>query len=218
MNDDENIRKENRKDIGQNWTNDDQLNKRIIPFDQFWRTTISRPWNCNLNNVNGDHKEINSIRWTNWCRSVGINSHNNSNVNRVFLQNWNSHILRPIPLKNYNGIKIFASNNNIQTNIDLRITKQQKFNNFELRGEFAQELEDRIQADLEIKSILEVDQQDSRKHLSKSLPERPENPIINDNFFKKEVKGSSNSVNNISAKYEEQSSLSCNKLNCSKLN
>ena len=46
-----------------------------------------------------------------------------------------------------------------------------------------EELEDRIEADLEIESIFESVSQPRSVSLGKSLPERPGNPIINDKYF-----------------------------------
>jgi hypothetical protein len=54
-----------------------------------------------------------------------------------------------------------------------------------------EELEDRIEADLEIESIFESVSQPRSVSLGKSLPERPGNPIINDKYFLSA--GSSNS-------------------------
>jgi hypothetical protein len=52
---------------------------------------------------------------------------------------------------------------------------------------FAKELEERIQADLEIESIFSSVPQARSFSLGKSLPERPCNPIIKDKFFKEET-------------------------------
>lgn len=51
---------------------------------------------------------------------------------------------------------------------------------------FVRDLEDRIQADLEIETIFSSVPQGRSLSLGKSLPERPGNPIIKDKFFKDE--------------------------------
>ena len=52
--------------------------------------------------------------------------------------------------------------------------------------EFIKDLEERIQADLEIETIFSAVPQPRSFSLGKSLPERPCNPIIKDKFFKNE--------------------------------
>ena len=70
--------------------------------------------------------------------------------------------------------------------LNLRLTRQQRFSDNTIRDEFTQELEDRIEADLEIESIFESAPQARSLSLGKSLPERPGNPIINDKYFQNE--------------------------------
>jgi hypothetical protein len=74
-----------------------------------------------------------------------------------------------------------------------RLNRRQRFDDSDSRDNFTQELEDRIEADMEIESIFQSVSQQRSLSLGKSLPERPGNPIINDKYFLDES-------NNIQAK------------------
>jgi len=52
---------------------------------------------------------------------------------------------------------------------------------------FVRELEEKIEADLEVETIFASVQQPRSLSLGKSLPERPGNPIIKDKYFKEEA-------------------------------
>lgn len=141
-----------------------------------------------------------------------MNLHNNTIFSRAQMANSNSQIFRPKPLRFQCYVRNPDLNNDIQNNNDPRIIRQINTNNFDLRGEFTQEFEDRIQADLEIKSIFESAQHKDSLPVSKSLPERPENPIVNDNFFKNEDKVSLSTTDQLSANEDLQLSPRHSKL------
>ena len=80
--------------------------------------------------------------------------------------------------------------------INSRLNRQQWFNDNDENDNFTQELEDRIQADLEVERIFWDLPQHGNVSLGNSLPERPGNPIINDQLFVKEDRDNYDSKNN----------------------
>ena len=109
---------------------------------------------------------------------------NQPNSKKEFARSCNFQLRQPRPVKG-NNIERQGPSSACLNNCDIntRLNRQQRFNDTNIKDDFAQELEDRIEADLEIESIFESVAQVRSLSLGKSLPERPSNPIINDKIF-----------------------------------
>jgi hypothetical protein len=118
-----------------------------------------------------------------------------ANSLNVLKRSCNTLICQPKPVKVVNLGRNFAEDNYPKSwDINSRLNRQQRFNDNTQTDDFAQELEDRIEADLEVESIFESVSQPRSLSLGKSLPERPGNPIINDKYFLNEDPDSSSSA------------------------
>lgn len=96
-------------------------------------------------------------------------------------------ICHPKPIKPSKGVpKVFGEDGSGNCDINSRLNRQQRFIENDEGNDFTRELEDRIEADLEVENIFKDVPQARSLSLGKSLPERPGNPIINDKLFKKE--------------------------------
>lgn len=114
----------------------------------------------------------------------------------VFKRSCNTLICQPKPVKVVNlGKNCVEDNYPKSWDINSRLNRQQRFNDNTQTDDFAQELEDRIEADLEVESIFESVSQPRSLSLGKSLPERPGNPIINDKYFLNEDSDNSSTLN-----------------------
>lgn len=96
-------------------------------------------------------------------------------------------ICHPKPIKaTKGGQPPFGEDDLRNCDINSRLNRQQRFIDNDGRDDFTRELEDRIEADLEVENIFKDVPQARSLSLGKSLPERPGNPIVNDKLFKKE--------------------------------
>ena len=121
---------------------------------------------------------------------------NQSNSKNEFVRSCNSLLRQPRPVK-ANNIEGQDRNYACHTvwDINSRLNRQQWFNDSDQQDEFTRELEDRIEADLEVENIFDTVSQVRSLSLGKSLPDRPENPIINDKLFIKENTDGVSSMN-----------------------
>lgn len=111
-------------------------------------------------------------------------------------RNENRRICQPNPIKVQNCCRENLEDDYPKSwDISSRLNRQQQFNDNTDRDYFIQELEDRIDAELEVESLFESAPQPRSFSLGKSLPERPGNPIINDKYFVNEDHSQVNSVN-----------------------
>lgn len=95
-------------------------------------------------------------------------------------------ICHPKPIKvTKGGHPPFGEDDLGNCDINSRLNRQQRFIDSDAR-DFTRELEDRIEADLEVENIFKDVPQARSLSLGKSLPERPGNPIVKDKLFKKE--------------------------------
>ena len=155
-----------------------------------------RPWNGGPNGNIRHHNQMHNIRWTNGCGSGCAHHPPFQGPNRDGTRGCNTQIFQPKPMK-FNNVNRdnFETRNYNQGGENLWLVRHQRFHEFDIWDEFTQELEDRIEADLEIESILESVPQIRSLSQGKLLPERPGNPIINDKFFKNEDIDNSKSLN-----------------------
>lgn len=68
-------------------------------------------------------------------------------------------------------------------NAKSRLNREDRDDDHEQKENFVQELEDRVEADLEVENIFLNLSQEEVSQISMSLPERPTNPIVNDQVF-----------------------------------
>lgn len=111
------------------------------------------------------------------------------NFRRSFRNTRRKQICQPMPVKGRSLGKSAQGDSAPQgCNIKSRLNRKIKYNeNDDLQEEnFVQELEDRVEADLEIENIFLNLSHEGISTIAKSLPERPGNPIVNDQIFRQE--------------------------------
>ena len=137
---------------------------------------------------------------------LGLRDHNfrdssqrqsNPNFRKSYWTDNNFRICHPKPRKTVNLDENHSEKFDSQScDINSRLNRQQRYNDNDENDTFTQELEDRIQADLEVESIFWDLPQTGSSSLGTSLPERPGNPIINDQLFIQGEMGNYDSRNN----------------------
>lgn len=108
-----------------------------------------------------------------------------ANSQKAFSRSSNLGIWQPKPIKMENlGRQFYNGFGSKSCGSSSQLNWQQRSDDNAQTDDFTQELEDRIEADLEVESIFESAPQARSLSLGKSLPERPANPIIKDKYFK----------------------------------
>lgn len=134
------------------------------------------------NGTNANSSELSSTEGANF--RGGLQRQQQANSMNVLRRGCNVLLCQPKPIKatelERQGYK---STYTQSCDINSRLNRQLCFDNNSEKDDFAQELEDRIEADLEIESIFQDLPQARSLSMGKSLPERPSNPIINDKLF-----------------------------------
>ena len=114
----------------------------------------------------------------------GLQRQQQANSLNVLRRDCNVLMCQPKPIKATEiGRQGYKSIYTQSCDINSRLNRQLCFEENAEKDDFAQELEDRIEADLEVESIFQDLPQVRSLSMGKSLPERPSNPIINDKLF-----------------------------------
>lgn len=183
MNDEENVNK--RANLASSWQSAKRksaLSRNPQPTAVRWQAA-SNPSHVKSRNHEKCHESCDSLRWTN-DGEMADHQLQNGNLTGGSFKGPNKTLCQPKPMKRQDLLRDARENRLYnQANTTFRRTDCAEINEFDAWERFAQELEDRIEAELEIESIFGVHLQPRCLSLSKSLPERPSNPIVNDKYF-----------------------------------
>lgn len=173
----------------------DQTAKRnSLPDNKYTPVIMRWPRPTRVRNIKNDVVAKSSEPSTNGVDNTrdAVQRQSNQSCPDHSNQNSNVVICQPTPIKVEN-IDEQSSNYDYPKSWDInsRLNRQQRFNENIDKDSFTQELEDRIEADLEVETLFQVIQQTRSLSLGKTLPERPSNPIINDKYFLKGDTGNS---------------------------
>lgn len=158
---------------------------RNPPFASARWPVLGCPLNCAGNGYMRPQVQMYNIWWTSSCGNTCMQHQSASGSSRGAVRGWNTQIFQPKPIKFKNIQKNHLESWNFnQRGEYFRLERNHRINDYDIWDEFTQELEDKIEADLEVESILESVPQIRSLSQGKLMPERPGNPIINDKFFK----------------------------------